>query len=366
MRNQFVIITILFILMACEKPIDPGFEINGSLLGRPDGVEVFLYDTQKGRDVQKSIVKEGKFRFFGRVEGVEKFLVHDATFQSYKTVWLENSTIQMEVLNADFESASVSGSEIQKEGELWEELITPLYKKREQLNKKLENAGHSDDSFRSRINKEIGNLDKKITKQKHDFIKSHSDFKVVSLLLFENKEIFGKENTRVLYTNLKEDVKSNYWGKKLDLYLNHSLDLSVGDILPDILLPDISGENISIESYRGNYVLLEFWESSCNSCSDENAFLRDVYRNYHPQGFEIYAVSLDHEKSNWQETLERDSVSWITVSDLKGLNGDIAIRFQIEYLPLNYLIDPQGIVLLKNVRGSDLSENLERIYSKNY
>ena len=363
MRNKFIVLSIVLLHLACTKPAGDGFEINGSLSGQSDGIEVFLFDMQKGRDIQKSILKDGKFRFYGKVEGVEKFMIHDATFQSHKTVWLENSMVEMEVIKADFESAHVIGSEIQKEGELWEELITPLYKKREKLNKQLGNEEQLDDSLKSRINKEIATIDKEITEQKHDFIKVHSDFKVVSLLLFENKEVFGKENTRVLYANIKEDIKSNYWGKKLDLYLNHSIDLSVGDILPDILLPDISGKNISIESYRGNYVLLEFWESACHACIDENALLRDVYRNYHPQGFEIYAVSLDHEKSNWQETLERDSVSWNTVSDLKGLNGDIAIRFEIEYLPLNYLIDPNGLIISKNIRGSDLMDKLEGIYS---
>ena len=72
---------------------------------------------------------------------------------------------------------------------------------------------------------------------------------------------------------------------------------------------------------------------------------------------------MDHEKSSWQQALERDSVSWTTVSDLEGFNGDIALCFQIEYLPLNYLINPQGIVLLKNIRGRDLSEELEKIYT---
>ena len=364
MRNIFIALLIALLHVACTKKTDDGFVINGSLSGQSDGVEVFLFDLQKGRDIQKSILKDGKFRFYGRAEGIEKFMVHDATFQSYKTVWLENSTIQMEVLNADYESASISGSEIQKEGELWEELITPLYKKREQLSKRLENEEQSGDSIKSRLSKEIADIDKEITEENHDFIKVHSDFKLASLLLFENKEIFGKEITRVLFKNLKADVRTNYWGEKLDLYLNNSFELAVGDIMPDIVLPDTSGQSRSIESFKGNYVLLEFWESACHSCIDENAVLRTVYRDYNSQGFEIYAVSLDKEKSNWQETLERDSVSWLTVSDLKGLNGDVAIRFEIEYLPLNYLIDPNGLIISKNIRGNALIEKLHDLYSK--
>ena len=363
LRNKGIIIAILLLLTGCGKPVELGFEINGSSFGFSDGTEVFLFDIEKGRDVQKSLVQEGKFRFYGSVEGIKKFLVHDSRFELYKTVWLDNSSFQMKVSNGDFESASTSGSEIQRQGEKWEERIIPLYKKREQLYKKQEKAEGSGAAIKTAIKRDIQAVDKEIVNQNQSFIKDHSDLKIVSFLLFESKEVFGKEITKTLYSNFQKDIKLNYWGRKLDLYLNHSYTLSIGDTIPEILLADISNKAISIGAYRGGYVLLEFWESSCHSCSDENAFLREAYRSYHHYGFEIYGISLDHEKSSWQQALERDSVSWTTVSDLEGFNGDIALCFQIEYLPLNYLINPQGIVLLKNIRGRDLSEELEKIYT---
>ena len=139
------------------------FEINVSSFGFSDGTEVFLFDIEKGRDVQKSLVKEGKVRFYGSVEGIKKFLVHDSRFELYKTVWLDNSSFQMKVSNGDFESARTSGSEIKREK--WEERIISFYKKREQLYKKREKAEGSEAAIKTSIKRDIQAVNKEIVNQ---------------------------------------------------------------------------------------------------------------------------------------------------------------------------------------------------------
>ena len=152
LRNKGIIIAILLLLTGCGKPVELGFEINGSSFGFSDGTEVFLFDIEKGRDVQKSLVKEGKVRFYGSVEGIKKFLVHDSRFELYKTVWLDNSSFQMKVSNGDFESARTSGSEIKREK--WEQ----LYKKREK-------AEGSEAAIKTSIKRDIQAVNKEIVNQ---------------------------------------------------------------------------------------------------------------------------------------------------------------------------------------------------------
>jgi len=138
--------------------------------------------------------------------------------------------------------------------------------------------------------------------------------------------------------------------------------LEVGNLAPEITLPSPSGEIIKLSSLKGKVVLIDFWATWCSPCIQEQPVLARLYKKYkgavftNGNGFEIYGVSLDAKKSNWETGIHTLNVQWIQVSDLKFWQSPVAKTYNIQELPFNVLIDENGIILAKNLHGAELGK----------
>ncbi|MCV9930167.1 TlpA family protein disulfide reductase [Flavobacterium sp. LS1R49] len=131
--------------------------------------------------------------------------------------------------------------------------------------------------------------------------------------------------------------------------------LEIGDITPDIDLPDSKGNEVSLSSLRGSVILVDFWASWCGPCLKEQPELIKLYQNY-PKNFSIYGVSLDSKKALWLGAMAKLKQPWTQVSDLKLWNSPVVVNYKIQAIPFNLLIDKNGIILAKNIHGEKLNE----------
>ncbi len=138
--------------------------------------------------------------------------------------------------------------------------------------------------------------------------------------------------------------------------------LGIGAEAPDIALPSPSGDTIVLSSLRGKVVLLDFWASWCAPCRYENPNLVKNYKKYRDRGFEIYQVSLDRTRSAWLKGIEQDKLDWVHVSDLQYWNSIVVPVYNIQGIPMNYLLDRNGRILAQNLRGEMLDRKLEEIF----
>ena len=139
----------------------------------------------------------------------------------------------------------------------------------------------------------------------------------------------------------------------------------VGDMLPDIALPDPDGDTISLSSKHGRIVLVDFWAAWCPPCREENPDLVKLYDMYHYRGFDIYQVSLDQRKEDWTGAIRDDRLGrWVHVSDLKYRDSEVVKRFGLSEIPANFLIDREGRVIAVNLRGPMLRKKLEELFSQ--
>ena len=149
---------------------------------------------------------------------------------------------------------------------------------------------------------------------------------------------------------------------KIEHEMNMNAAIGLGKQAPDIVLPNPDGKEIALSSLRGNYVLVDFWASWCKPCRMENPNVVKLYNKYEDENFEIYGVSLDRNKDKWVNAIEADNLTWKQVSDLKFWNSAAAKLYNVTSIPFTLLVDPDGKIVEKKLRGKALADKLESIY----
>lgn len=135
--------------------------------------------------------------------------------------------------------------------------------------------------------------------------------------------------------------------------------LAVGGMAPDFTLPDTSGKSISLSSFQGKVVLVDFWAAWCRPCRMENPNLVEAYKKYNDKGFEIFGVSLDQDDASWKEAIDKDGLLWKQVRDAEN---KVAGIYNISAIPMNFLLDKEGRIIAKNLRGDALEAKLEELF----
>ncbi|HLT08469.1 MAG TPA: TlpA disulfide reductase family protein [Cyclobacteriaceae bacterium] len=166
--------------------------------------------------------------------------------------------------------------------------------------------------------------------------------------------------------SLISGLDQKYPNTKTIVSLRQQLDemrsLSVGQLAPEIALPNPEGELVKLSDLRGKFVLIDFWAAWCKPCREENPNVVRLYHQYKDKGFEVFGVSLDRTKEAWVGAIEEDGLEWTQVSDLKYFNSEAAATYQINAIPATYMLDPDGKIIAKDLRGASLEGKLRELF----
>lgn len=269
-------------------------------------------------------------------------------------------------INYDFsgeESLAVTGSKDSQEMQKIDGLITSYQDKVNELNESYYEAmSNNDTEAIKKIQSDALLLEDYQAKQVKEVINSMGD----SFASLAAIGLLNSKNEFQFLDSLIAELDQKYPETKMIVQLKQQLDemraLSMGQVAPEISLPNPEGQTVNLSDFRGKYVMIDFWAGWCKPCREENPNVVRLYNQYKDQGFEVFGVSLDRTREAWVDAIFEDGLTWTQVSDLKYFNSVAAETYQINAIPATYLIDPDGKIIGKDLRGPNLESKLKEIF----
>ncbi|MEZ4970933.1 MAG: TlpA disulfide reductase family protein [Flavobacteriaceae bacterium] len=354
-----VIITLL-IGISCQEghTKSDSYSVNGIIKNMPDSSKVVMY-LDMDTILDSTLVLNEKFQFKGTVERPRRVMLRIESTRDGRMFWLENKTIHITGEKGNFYNSKVTGSQTQVEAELLMEKQDSIRKEMDKLGNLLTES-NMDSLFA--INEEMLDVVAEITR---DFIKDHpNSYESLPALDFAMRRLGGAEAGKV-FALLNKELQSTKEGKAIAKFIEINKNPKVGEKFVDFEMADIQGKTIRLSEILGKYTLLEFWSSSCGPCREFNPELVQEYELYSDKGFAILNVSLDTNKEKWLRAIEKDGLTWQNVSDLKGMQNEAALIYGVDAIPENFLIDENGTIIARYLRGDNLKNKLKELFAKN-
>lgn len=163
---------------------------------------------------------------------------------------------------------------------------------------------------------------------------------------------------------LKKELPNSKYARDFIEMVDEMKTTAIGQPAPEIALPNPDGEIVKLSSLRGNYVLVDFWAKWCGPCRAENPNIVRVFNKYKDQGFTVFGVSLDRNREDWLRAIKDDNLTWTHVSDLKYWQSEAARTYNITAIPFSVLLDPNGVIIAKNLRGAALEKKMAEIFGE--
>lgn len=329
-----------------------------------------FYDGKAKEKAQKIEVVNGKFSIKGMIgEPVPAFLSLSEDYKmdasKPKQFILDKGNITIEI-KSDLAEASVHGSKANDDLFRYNTEQAPYSAKINAINEeaqRLSAGGLPADSIGLMFRIPFRDATREMADFQKNFVENNTSA-FISLLLIPN--IVGVTNNYFeadsLLSGLNDEIESCPTAKAIREYINGQKKTSVGAIAPDFALADTSGKKIALSELKGKYVLLDFWAAWCAPCRQENPNVVQAFKTYKDKGFTVFGVSLDKERKSWLKAIQDDELQWQHVSDLKFWGSEAAALYGITSIPRNFLLDPNGKIIGRDLRGPDLLDKLEELF----
>jgi peroxiredoxin len=374
--KKFVLMAIAF-LPALAFAQDGKYTVQGTLGTYNAPAKVYLQYRLNGKVITDSTtLKNGEFQFSGTIgngplNGNMRFNKSGTGMMSsrdYKQIFLENGTI---TLTGDtlLENAKVSGTKANDDNAHYQLVTKPIddaYTALEARKNALTPEQQQSEAFQKENNKAEKDIEAQSNAIDKKFIQENPD-SYISLLALEGYAYSADYvDIAPLFNGLTFAVKQTDEGKKFAERLPKLKAVALGATAPEFAEADTSGKIVNLSSFRGKYVLIDFWASWCGPCRHENPNVVKAFNHYKGQKFTIIGVSLDQPngKKAWLAAIHKDSLTWTQVSDLKFWDSKTAGLYGVRGIPQNFLLDPDGKIIAKNLRGNDLEDKLKELFGK--
>jgi peroxiredoxin len=363
MKHILYVILLILGIVGCEKPKD-GFVVEIVMDGLQEGTALLQRRVDsRFITIDSSSFKNGGLTFSGKIDNPEMCYVYIADTLPYIRFFIENSRIKIESHVDSLRNPDVNGSKTHDLLSAYNDLMKPYEEQLQEAYREYQKAYINNDT--SLVAKMEAKFDFISDKQKIislKFIKENNE-SVVSPYLVWGTLAYDLEVSELeaLSKEFSPDLYESIYVKQINDYISVLRNVAVGQNFQEIALPDTTGQLQKLSSLKGKLILIDFWASWCRPCRRENPKVVALYNEYKDQNFEIFGVSLDESKDRWIKAIQEDNLTWYHVSDLKGWNSEGSKKYGVRAIPHTVLINQDGIIVDKNLRGEALRKRIEEL-----
>lgn len=362
MRNILFIILAFAGLYSCAKP--EGFVIKGQIKGKESGeIKLMKYADGKWIAEDSAKIEKGSFVLKGKTVLPELRLISMGPQTVIAQFFAENGSLTVNASMDSLAKTVVKGSKSNDEFSVLTKEIQNIAKETQGLQQRYNEAmqkGNEDGMKKAQIDYEAMMGNQKVYAK--NFIREHPKSSVSPLVaLMQFGQEISAHDIDTLIAFLDPSIHTSVYVSELKKLADKMRITDVGAVAPDFTLNTPEGTPLTLSSLRGKIVLLDFWASWCAPCRKENPNVVAAYAKYKDKGFDILGVSLDREKGAWVKAIADDQLTWHHVSDLKFWQNEAAVKYGVQQIPLSLLIDKDGKIIAKNLRGEELEKKLAQL-----
>ena len=363
-------IAISFSISSCTSLEPNAFVIYGTT-DHADGSSVYrIKSGPNGQPVTIDSTKivNGSFELKGTLDQIDINFIFLEGVNGNVPVILEEGSIEMEIFKDSLASSITAGTPSNNNLAQYRESTQGFAKEMRTLVQEINEANTLGDNILAEdLTAKYKAVETNLSVFEKDFMNSNPQSYVATLILerLVTTKAMRSSEAKLIYNGFDPKIKSSVSGKKVEAIINvPSNPTAIGEVAPAFEGPTPTGELVSLASLKGKVTIIDFWASWCRPCRIENPNLVRLYKRMHDKGLEIVGVSLDKNQSSWARAIEDDGLSWNHVSNLKYWQDPIALLYGVRSIPAAFVLNKEGVIVAKNLRGAQLEAKIEELLSE--
>ncbi|MCX7549915.1 TlpA disulfide reductase family protein [Xanthomarina sp. F2636L] len=372
LRNQITLLLILITLFSCkDEPAYDGFIIKGEIDASNNNKKVKLISLNTNKEVvlDSTTIENGALNLKGKVEATDLYYLAVDGIPGFMPIMLKNEEVSIKLNSDKIEKSVITGSKENDLLKIYQEDSEDLKMKNAQFGQQYKTANSKGDTVKmDQIKSEFTKIIEETHAKHLELVKNNTDLVTSAAILVNILLAKGINKTEAenIFNTFSQEVISSKFGKAISENLTKATT-DIGSMAPNFSAPNPEGKLVSLEDIKGKVTIIDFWAAWCGPCRKENPNVVKVYEKYHDKGLEIIGVSLDgtpnqkDAKGAWVEAIKKDNLTWHQVSNLNYFNDPIAKLYSIQSIPATYILDSQGVIVAKNLRGNALEAKIAEL-----
>lgn len=360
--KKTVLLILALVVLSCNSVPENGFQLVGELRGDlEDSTQVFLKVNDTARPgmitLDTTYLVNGAFEFNGEIQMPELHYISIEGMRNAAAVIVENGVIEFKAQKDSLNFAKVKGTEQNKMFMEFLDERNRMQSIAKTFSDDLRRANAARDTATvNSLREEYFELQEKSKNYNQEYIESHPNALMSALLLYEmaQRKTLPIEDIEKLSQKFSPEIQKTRPAKKIKDLVETAKRTKIGAVAPEFSGPTPDGKQLALNEVKGKITLIDFWAGWCKPCRMENPNIVSVYEKYKDKGLEIIGVSLDRDRNQWLQAIEDDGLEWNQVSNVQYFQGPIAQLYNIQAIPAAFLLDENGVIIAKDLRGPAL------------